>query len=775
MCKAETTKLSRRQFGKSFVCGSAALLLSGWAPLSAVAAASEEHVALAIRGAGTIPAGIAPNLGCWFWNAVDREPENYKPFLNTVALHSPYTLLTTSMRIASRRFTDKDVHDAAKAAAVYARQRGIGVVLELPFTDSFTRDFPGEILEQVVLKTVPLADSGQVTVGISYPPGDSELQGWSLKIGPARLLHVYCFGRDAGGMKPETIRDITSSCKVAEVGATGTKIEIPCSLGTKGLQACAMFSIPYEWPDIFSPHVMAFHRKMIQSYADVGLAGVCLDEWGIPVGDAAALAPDRLWYSKHWAAVYAKRTGGRDLLRDLLLMCQGESGHESQRLAAINHYMEMIWQGNAAIEENFYKATKATFGPAAFVGTHPTWWPYPDAREVARNGLDWWEVRRDWAQVDEVTPFCVRTALAKKWGSPIWYNMFYAKEVADYERSLWTHVLGGGRINYHPQYPVANGRGWNYNVLLTGELMHGECRVRLLDFISGAPLDCPVAVIFGHAAAINWIAPGFGDPGVSLCDALWKEGYYADLIPSSEISSGALKIAADGHIQYGRQRYSAAVLYEPQYGRLEVAEFFRKAAEADKTALDRVGEWTKDFYGKPFSGGSALPAQMASAHDAASATAAIVERLRRLGVAPQEPATGIIGWDKKTAAPPAKGRCHLIDGTEILVAGERSVAGDPIQTTLGINGRKVAFDAKGIAAVRLSKDGKLEAMAAGGLKSFVVAGLEIELTQRADVALWRDAHGEWQGVLQDHDGHVPDVLLAITKNWLRLSVPARLE
>jgi hypothetical protein len=744
------------------------------ARLLADAADSNAPAALAIRGGGAIPAGIPPTIGCWFWNAVDGEPENYKPFLDTVALHSPYTLLTTSMRIASRRFTDKDVREAARAAAVYARERGIGIVLELPFTDSFTRDFPGEILERVSLETVPLADTGEVTAGVSHPSSGTHLQGWPLKIGPARLLHVYCFGCGKGGMKPETIRDITDSCKVKEVSATGMKIEIPGGPETVGLHACAMFSIPYEWPDMYSPHVMAYHRKMIQSYADVSLAGVCLDEWGLPVG-AAALSPTRLWYSKNWASVYARRTGGRDLLRDLLLMSQGESGRENQRLAAINHYMEMIWQGNAAIEENFYKASKVTFGPAAFVGTHPTWWPYPDAREVSRNGLDWWAVPRDWAQVDEVTPFCVRTALAKKWGSPVWYNMFYSKNVADYERSLWTHVLGGGRINYHPAFPFPNARGWNYDVLLQGGLMQGECRVRLLNFISRAPLDCPVAVIFGHAAATNWIAPGRADAGVSLCDALWKEGYYADLIPSSEISRGALNIAADGHIQYGLQRYSAVVLYQPQYGRPEVAEFFRKAAKTRQTALYRVGDWTMDFDGEPVRGNAALPAEMTASPDPPSAAAVVADRLRRLGVVPQEPATEIIGWDRKTVAPPAKGRCRLIDGTLILVAGEKSVTGDPIRTTLNVKGRKVAFDALGVAAVRLSKDGKLEAMAAGGLKSFDAAGVVIELAPRADVALWRDTQGEWQGVLQDHDGPVPAVLLAITNNWARLGVPACLE
>jgi hypothetical protein len=77
--------------------------------------------------------------------------------------------------------------------------------------------------------------------------------------------------------------------------------------------------------------------------------------------------------------------------------------------------------------------------------------------------------------------------------------------------------------------------------------------------------------------------------------------------------------------------------------------------------------------------------------------------------------------------------------------------------------------------VRLDKDGKLEALAAGGLKRFAVGKTKIELPQRIDVALWKDTKGVWQGVLQDYAGDVPKDLNAITAHWLRLSVPRPLE
>ena len=97
--------------------------------------------------------------------------------------------------------------------------------------------------------------------------------------------------------------------------------------------------------------------------------------------------------------------------------------------------------------------------------------------------------------------------------------------------------------------------------------------------------------------------------------------------------------------------------------------------------------------------------------------------------------------------------------------------GDPIQNTFEINGHHVTFDAIGIAAVRLTKKGQLEAIAAGGLKSFQGGGLEIILPDRVDVALWKDDSGVWQGILQGYEGAVPEALKVLCKNWNRLKVP----
>ncbi|HUT24400.1 MAG TPA: hypothetical protein VM492_08675, partial [Sumerlaeia bacterium] len=313
--------------------------------------------------------------------------------------------------------------------------------------------------------------------------------------------------------------------------------------------------------------------------------------------------------------------------------------------------------------------------------------------------------------------------------------------------------------------------GWSQSLLLAGDLMRGDSRIRLLNFVSKSPLDCPVAVVFGHACAMNWAGPAYDDVGIGVADGLWRAGYPADLIPSDEITRGALRVNAGGQVQYGPQSYAAVVLYHPEFESPETAAFFREAAKG-QTALFRVGDWAKEFDGGPFDGNSALPARTIACEDGASCVGAVVGRLQEIGVERQTPATGeMTGFNRRSCAPPTSGHCRLIDGTRILVAGERRVAGDPVQTTLLINGREAEIDAQGVAAVRLGDDGELQAMVAGGLKRFRAGALEIVLDRRVDVALWRDDDGQMRGVLQDWEGPVPASLTALTPHWLRLEVP----
>jgi hypothetical protein len=392
--------------------------------------------------------------------------------------------------------------------------------------------------------------------------------------------------------------------------------------------------------------------------------------------------------------------------------------------------------------------------------------------ELNKNAWDWWVARRDYGQTDESTPDPAKTALARKWGGAVWYNQYYASldNLTKYTQELWRYAVSGGRVNYHQVYPHSS--TWDpkatnlwetTELLLQGGLMRGQCRVNLLNFISKAQLDCPVAVVFGHAAGMNWAGPAFRDNGVALAQQFWDAGYPADLIPSSEIRSGALNVSDDGFVQYGatKHKYTAVIMHQPEFERPDTAEFWKRAAAGAKTTLYRKGNWTTDFDGKAFDGNTALPREMSEKPSVQQ----VIERLQKAGIAPSHRWGGNV----------FKGRCRLVDGTEIIAsATPENASGEPLRQTVTVRGQEVCFDAIGLAAVRINSAGDLEAMAAGGLKSFTAGKLRIELAEPADIALWRDDNGNWRGVLQGHEGPPPDALLAITKDWLRLDVPSPL-
>lgn len=712
-----------------------------------------------------------PGIGCWFWTAEEFKPEGYKRFIDLHEKHTPFRLLTTSIRHPVE-VTDPKVHDQIKAAARYAKAHDLAIVMDLDVRlarQAFMDKYPEELQEIVRLREVALTGSGEANIAIKpINLGDHytfRARGYDTV--SARVLRVYSYVSGPKGIEPDTVRDITERCKLQQVDAKGVRMAIPSAAGDQGRTACVLAAFTLFSPDVFAPHLTSFERDILKQYADVPLAGACKDEWGFP-GRFQPSTSD-LYFSRAMAEAYAKRRPGCDLVRDLLLIAKSERGRQNQRAAAINHYMEMIWQRNGEVETEYYKSIKGVFGSGAMSATHPTWFPYPGDKEIFKNGLSWWVCKRDLAQTDEGTPYCVRTALAKKWQSPLWYNMYYSKSFKDYD--LWNHALGGGRINYHPRWPMP----WDSlkTNLLEGNLLRAESRVQLLNYISTAPIDCYVAVVFGHPAALNWAQDtGFADVGMAVSDALWKEGYYADLIPSSEIAAGALKIGPDGRIQYGPQQYQAAVFYHPQYERQAAGDLFTKAARQGKTALYRVGDWTIDFDGKAFDGKAALPAAM-KAFAAKDCPQAIIAQLKARGVSPQTPCSLQRRSHTVIMVPKSVGQCRLIDGTVILASGEKDVMGDPIKKTITVRGRDVSFDAVGVAAVRLDAGGKVEAIAAGALKSFKTDSLTIDLPERMDLAMFKE-RGKWRGLVQGYEGDLPAVLTELTEHWTRLRMPKRM-
>ena len=740
-----------------------------------LAAAACAGVCLAETPVRPVGGGWPPVIGAWFWSPDVLKSDGYKPFLDAAAAHTPYTLLPTACRCIE--VTEPAMHDQAAQAVRYANALGLKIALELDIRlarQAFRAAYPHEQQQELVLKTTAFSNGAPADVVFVGTDTRDHMNG-SLPdyvCLTTQLVRVYAYVKGPDGIDPATVRDITGGVTATADGPRKLTVRVPPQ---PGREVCVMAVHTVLTPDVFAPHFFAFQRGIIKQYADLPLAGIMKDEWGFPPDHTGNPAHDRYWYSDAMAAVYAKASGGRDLVRDALLMGAGEKGRATERAVAINRYRTLCLERNAAIENDYYRAGKETFGKDAFIVTHSTWIPYPGAQEFRKNGLSWWDATRDMGQSDESTPYPCRTSLAKRWGYPIWYNQYYAKAVEPYVGELWSGALSGGRLNVHPLYPRPDLKGGAREAdLMRSGLMAAMARLRMLDFVSQAPLDCPVAVVFGHACAMNWTQPSYNSVGLELASALCAQGYLADLVPSSLVTSKALRLDADGFVCLGPQRYRAVVLYRPEFCGAEERTLFSRAATG-RSALFQVGTWTCDAAAKPF-GGSVLPdGKVRMCADQAACAAEVARLLEREGavrVTPWVPNAKRWGHSGgPLATPPTEGHASLTDGTYVRIAGTKNPVGDLISETSEWQGHHVSVDAVGVVAIRFAADGKVAALAAGGLKRVAAGGFELALPERADIAFRTDPDGRVRGAVQGLTGELPAALGAITRDWQRLSLP----
>ena len=530
---------------------------------------------------------IVPSMATWHMDSV---------LIDLAATYSTFRVLANlrNSPFRVRMNSDKDLmhnelHDQIKKRVQYAKEKGISLIADLDVRlalQTFEARYPDELQQMLVVREIKL--NGKDTVNVSVPSRtlqDHYHRPYPVRSGSFVKAFKYNLTRE-GLIDPISLKEISEEYIVNSFTKESVQLKVPENMLNSSSHIFVMVSFTYLYPDVFSPHLMEFRNEIVRKYADTGLAGAHNDEWGFPNAISEWSVQNEYWYTGNRAKVYAENTDGRDLLNDILLMHKGIAGKEAERIKAINYFQEMGRVRNGELEEHFYYTVKDVFGPDAIVAVHPTWFPYPERREFKKNGLDWWIAKRDWAQTDEVTPFGVRTSLAKKWDSPVWYNMDHTTGLppqtlinADlFVQSLWSSALAGGRVTNLPS--AVGPRG-----ILGSDFIKAETRIRLLNYITESPLNCPVAVIFGHTAAMNWAGKGFEDIGMDLVNELWLKGIPTDLIPTSEIWNKSLFIDNDGFVCYGKQRYAAVILYNPEFEKESTASFFIKASNGNTRLL----------------------------------------------------------------------------------------------------------------------------------------------------------------------------------------------
>jgi len=639
-------------------------------------------LAAAFAGASNrLPPNLPPEIYAWFWLGPEFQGEGYRAFVDMVAEHSNFGLLTTSLRVPSREVAEPNTHDQIKRAVDYAHSRGLRVAFDLDVRlarGAFRKLHPDQ--QQWMLRVVEVP--AKTATAVVHPLELSDHMtgpGGSYEVLGGKLLGVFRRGANNQLVAAEAARAVVESA--AEV-----KANLPAG---EGYIVAAAFE--HRTPDVFAPALIEFQRSIYEQYRDVPLDGALKDEWGFPPVYAAGPRGGDFWYSSGFAAAWRK-AGGADMVRDCVLMYTGAGGTHQERIAAANRYARLLLERNAEIERSYYEDVKRIFGPQAFAGTHATWGVMPSG-DAFKNGYDWWWAKRDYGQTDEDFPIPLRTSLAKKMGGAVWFNQYYNQDTEPYAREVWRDARAGGRVNFHPLWPSSMDPA-AYLRLLSSPAVRAENRIRLLNYISQAPRDCSVAVVFGHRAAANWLGPRFGDLGIDFAEAMWREGFPADVIPSTEIESGALSIDKDDWLRYGAQRYRALVFLNTEYEPGATFEFLRRAARS------RTITFLRDT----------------------AANAGVIDGAG-LDPTPERVATFLGGSHTPHDNPPDLAR--LTDGTCILARGERDPAGDAIDETFYCGSTKVHARATGVFAIRVSGAGELRALAGSDVRLVEAGALRL--------------------------------------------------
>ncbi|MBP3532530.1 MAG: hypothetical protein J6K25_15350 [Thermoguttaceae bacterium] len=756
---------------------------------------------------------LAPDFGCFWGFSVDGN--DYRTLFDVVEPTGAFDALTITLRSLPRFDGNAAAVAATRKAVEYAKERGVGAILDVDLRIArydFEAARPELSQERIYFKELDLR-----TLGEADGRGELTFEAPNLNdhyagarpfyVRGARFVKAWRYRKNAdGAVEPGSVVDVSAAFDVpttnapleknrvdfvdatsrnrfvvpAETAALdGVKSEKTEDTVNGGDFLTVAVAFRYSCPDIFADETLALEKRLYEQYRDVPALGVAKDEWGFPPSFDRANRLDDFWYSeatrRAYSAAFGKNGAPVDLVDDLFLAFRAQAGREAERIAAVDRFNRLCAERVLEYEIQNYQTTKEIWGPDAFVGVHCTWFPFPNTLEMRKNGVMWWKAPRDFAQSDEYVPFCCRNSLAKATDSH-WINMFYARQVPAYIFEHWTAAASGGRVHIHniyprdensPQHPADNRL---MPIVETGGVARIRSKIRTLSLISDAPLDAPVAVVFGRFGAMNPLRPGFGKVGVDLCDRFSTAGFPADLIPVDEMSSTTQtgekrwKLSDDGYLQYGPQRYSALVLWgENDADAADFAALLELAGKNYRTKIERIKA-------------------DATAAEKDALAAEIIAALKVANVEPQTPwkldETAFSVPEERSSRPQLVSTSRFIDGTNVWIAAKENALGDPIaldgatvRLPDGKESTPISVDANGVFAVRFGANGTLEAVAAAELKSLKIGDLALNVPEAeiaddpVDVAIWRRPDGRLRGVFQRRENALPPSLEGVVDDW----------
>ncbi len=528
-----------------------------------------------------------PQILYWKWDSSIFEGDNLETkIVDILNRGTAFSMLYVSFHWMNKQFTDRELKDAISYCCKKMHQNGKKLMLDIDVRNEgieFEKHFPGKLSGNLELVEIALDEEGRGMVIMPTRKVDRWIN--EKMVIPSGVVNGWAFHKTGEfEFEEESLTILKDKIKLNE---TEEALEIVIEAGAEqGNKTCVLF--PYTShviPDLFCDEMYEYFDEMMRFVSDIPLDGISTDEWGespIINVDENGLFLKYFPYSKSFDDLYSRRYES-SLTDDLLYLKYDSNNGKNKRIVVINNYLDALRDKMIENEAFIYQKGKEYFGKDTFIGAHPTWWGSNECFhiEALYNGLDWWGVKRDYAQTDEMVIIPIRMALAHKWGGNVWYNMFYSggtERLDTYIEETWNNARFGGRthqLGYEcPNEPgVLPFRREGFEAI---NEMEGEIR-KINQFQKSQP-DARVLVVFGMEAVTNWSNYMPKDEGMfcfrnehdgmkrmlATTQGIFETGYLCDLIPSTELLCEQMKIGKQ-QVTYGTQSYDFVVVLAPEF------------------------------------------------------------------------------------------------------------------------------------------------------------------------------------------------------------------
>ena len=660
-----------------------------------------------------------PQIIYWVWDSVPKDDSHLKE-LDRIAAMTPFTHVSIYFHGGFGFNDPAKVKPAFAKAVARAHELGLKVIVSPYFPAHSPNELNGRLSGMVLDNEASIDGNGTATLDVRA----DALRG--KKPVASSLLKAYAFRKTGEGFyDPATLRELGGdSLKVTPLGTEALRIEVKQDAKHAGETVFVLTRHDYPYGDLFSDFWPEQFGKMLDTWADIPIDGLGLDEfrylsvdWGKPFRGR--------WYSEPMSRAYRERFN-RSMEEDLFANRYAPEDQPGVRAAAINRYFDLLASKPAEIEHAAFEHARKLFGKDIFVGFHNTWHNGVSYDEVWGTGANWWNLDRAYAQVDETLPMPFRLGVGAAYPKPVFYNMFYSElarkktldERDSYTGDAFLNAQINGRVNY---LGLDQPQDWGipFDDALLERIGRTEKRIRLLNLFDGPRPDTRILVLFGFPSLVNWFpntaARSLHDINNSLdiekkAEALWKAGIPCAFMSSSVIDSGKLTLDKAGKPIINGHTFDAVVFIGPEYSKPGTLEFLKKFTDAGgKLILD--GEATRDFDGNPT---GADYAAIAKASIARESTAAAVSKF------------GIVhDWPKDGS--------RLEDGSVLMVDRATFETDEPHSFTFRIGNHEFTVVASGLMAFKATPDGQPQKLAAARF---------VSLTRDGKIILQRDQPGD---------------------------------